>query len=249
MRRNVGKDSTEARRGRNHPGTTTGTPLNVEYRLGRILHLISGKWLDAGCAEGHYTSGLLSHGADEVYGVDLIEDRVAEARRTYPAIDFRVASTEQLPFPCAYFDGVWCNEVFEHVADEAAALREFRRVLKPEGALVLISPNRWFPFEGHQIMIRSLTIGHPTPFIPWLPRSLTQRWTSARNYWPVELRRKVRRAGFRLERPQFVMPVLEQYPWLPAIAVNVYQRRINLWHQIPGLRHFGVSNLVIAHPR
>ena len=41
------------------------------------------------------------------------------------------------------------NEMFEHVADERWALAEILRVLKPGGILVLISPNRWFPIEGH----------------------------------------------------------------------------------------------------
>ena len=35
------------------------------------------------------------------------------------------------------------NEVFEHVTDEKATLREVARVLARGGRLILISPNRW----------------------------------------------------------------------------------------------------------
>ena len=57
-----------------------------------------------------------------------------------PLVSFQVAVTEELPFPDDYFDGVWMNEVFEHVANEERSLAELRRVLRPGGILVLLSP-------------------------------------------------------------------------------------------------------------
>lgn len=82
------------------------------------------------------------------------------------------------------FDGTLMNEVLEHVADEKQALSEVFRVLKPGGVFVLISPNRWFPIDGHFIKIGSWTFG-PAPLIPWLPKRLTRSITVARNYWPA----------------------------------------------------------------
>ena len=45
-----------------------------------------------------------------------------------------------IPFPDAAFDWVFCNHVLEHVPDDARALRELFRVLKPGGAAVLQTP-------------------------------------------------------------------------------------------------------------
>ncbi len=45
-----------------------------------------------------------------------------------------------LPFPDRSFDWVICNHVLEHVHDDRAAMRELRRVLKPDGRAILQVP-------------------------------------------------------------------------------------------------------------
>ena len=43
------------------PGSSTASPFNAEYRLGRISKYVKGgDWLDYGCADGGYTAGLLA---------------------------------------------------------------------------------------------------------------------------------------------------------------------------------------------
>jgi SAM-dependent methyltransferase len=50
------------------------------------------------------------------------------------------ADLERLPFPDASFHRVLCIHVLEHVADDAAALRELRRVLSPGGEALIMVP-------------------------------------------------------------------------------------------------------------
>ena len=85
---------------------------------------------------GGYTQALLSAGAHEVLGIDPDAERIEVAKERLPLVSFQVAVTEELPFPDDYFDGVWMNEVFEHVADEERSLAELRRVIRPGGILV-----------------------------------------------------------------------------------------------------------------
>jgi SAM-dependent methyltransferase len=232
------------------PGTSTASPLNVSYRVDRIADMLGGRWLDLGCADGGYTAELLRRGAMEVIGVDAEEERVAQAAaRNLSLASFHVAQSENLPFPDAYFDGVFMNEVFEHVADEKATMYEIARVLKDGGRLVLISPNRWFPFEGHGMQSPLLTVRYPVPLLPWLPKSLTRRWTHARNYWPRQLVNHVKEAGLTVESYGFIWPVFDIYPWLPKYLRNTYQTHIRRFDRMPGVRRFGVSTLVIAHSR
>jgi SAM-dependent methyltransferase len=232
---------------RPEPGNSTARPLNVSYRIGRIADLIEGRWLDLGCADGGYAAELLRQGAAEVVGVDMEEDRVAQAAaRNLQHASFQVAGGEDLPFPDGHFDGVFMNEVFEHVTDEKETLREVTRVLAPGGRLVLISPNRWFPFEGHGMRTSFFVTGSPVPLLPWLPQSFAGRWMMGRNYWPRQLVNHVKSAGLTVERCEFIWPVLEVYPWLPRYFRETYQEHIRFFDRTPGLRRFGVSTMVIA---
>jgi 2-polyprenyl-3-methyl-5-hydroxy-6-metoxy-1,4-benzoquinol methylase len=228
------------------PGRNTATPLNVQYRTDRISPYLSGKWLDYGCAEGGYSEQLLHRGASEVVGVDVDRDRIELATEKFiQNASFVSFDGTTLGFENETFDGAFVNEVLEHVADESQSLKEIFRVLRPGGYLVLMSPNRWFPVEGHAIFVRDRRFG-PVPLVPWLPERLTRHFTSARNYWPRQLVSQVRQSGFAILETAFIWPVLEQYPWLPPVWIERYQRRIRRLDQIPIIRRLGVSTLVVA---
>src|SRR5204862_384010 len=51
-----------------------------------------------------------------------------------------VSDIVNIPVEAAYFDAVLCTEVFEHIPDPVAAIREFSRLLKPGGELVITAP-------------------------------------------------------------------------------------------------------------
>jgi SAM-dependent methyltransferase len=227
-------------------GRNTATPRNVTYRVGRIAPYLSGKWLDYGCAEGGYTEELLRRGAQEIVGVDVEKDRVAAATaKNLPGARFEAFDGDSLPLEDDEFDGAFVNEVIEHVRDEQTSLLDIRRVLKPGGRIVVISPNRWFPVEGHMVNIGRRSFG-PAPLIPWLPERLTRRWTEARNYWPRQLIGHVRDAGFAIAETGFIWPVFEQYPWLPTRMAEAYVSRMERLDDLPGIRRFGLSTLIVG---
>ena len=227
-------------------GGPTATPLNIQYRTDRIAKYLSGHWLDFGCADGGYDEEMIARGLEQVTGVDVEGPRIMEAKsRNVQNAYYTTFDGHTLPFADRMFDGTFMNEVFEHVADERRVLSEVFRVLKPGGYLVLISPNRWFPFEGHAITIGSKSFG-PVPLVPWLAEPLTRNVTVARNYWPRELERHVREAGFAIREIAFIWPVLEAYPWLPPKAIDWYRRNFRRWDHVPGIRRFGVSTMVVG---
>lgn len=240
-----------------HPGGSTAFGTNLAYRLGKLkaLGLLEGVWLDCGCADGGYTEALVAAGAARAIGVDPEQSRIDEAlHRRQAALergDHRAQRTEYLccsdnfPLPAASVDAALMNEVLEHVADEAATLRELRRVLRPGGRLVVISPNRWFPFEGHGMRFMGRDFGFPIPLLPWLPYSLATKVMSARNYWPHELRDTVAAAGFEIEKVDYVLPVFELYQWMPTFVISAYRRLMPLIERSP-LRRFGVSTMIVA---
>jgi SAM-dependent methyltransferase len=141
-------------------GDTTASALNVDYRTDRIATYLSGRWLDYGCADGGYAEALLARGLDSIVGVDVESPRIDLANaRHLPNATFEVFDGRSLPFDDASFDGAFVNEVLEHVVDEAASLDELHRVIRPGGYLVVISPNRWFPFEGHGVEVGKFRAG------------------------------------------------------------------------------------------
>jgi SAM-dependent methyltransferase len=58
-----------------------------------------------------------------------------------------VADALEIPLPEASFNVVVCSEVLEHIPDIRSAVKEFHRVLKPDGLLVVSSPN-WMSWFG-----------------------------------------------------------------------------------------------------
>lgn len=90
--------------------------------------------LDVGCREGIQTRWLERRGY-EVVSIDK-EPQYAPAQ----AVDV----DDGLPLGDAEVDVVWCSEVIEHLRDPAAAIGEFRRVLRPGGTMVLTTPNSHF---------------------------------------------------------------------------------------------------------
>jgi ubiquinone/menaquinone biosynthesis C-methylase UbiE len=60
---------------------------------------------------------------------------------------YTAADGAGLPFRDGAFAAVVCSEVLEHVKDDAQALQEIARVLRPEGTLIVTFPHRKFYFS------------------------------------------------------------------------------------------------------
>lgn len=100
--------------------------------------------LDAACGEG-YGSALLAGPAASVEGVDISEYAIAHARQRYgqlESVGFHVADCTTLPFDDNEFDRVVSFETLEHLEAHDELMAEFRRVLKPDGFLILSSPDK-----------------------------------------------------------------------------------------------------------
>lgn len=97
--------------------------------------------LDAGCGPGHTALYFAGHVA-QVVGVDLSEAMLAQGgrlagERGIHNVEFRRADVEGLPFPDGSFDLVTTRYSAHHWPRPVTALREFRRVLRPGGRLLL----------------------------------------------------------------------------------------------------------------
>jgi SAM-dependent methyltransferase len=106
----------------------------------RSLPATGGRLLDLGCGDGRHIAALLEARPDiEAVGVDLLEDRIDEARATVPGATFTVGSADALPLEAHAFDLVYAITLFSSIptpAMENGAAREIGRVLRPGGWLI-----------------------------------------------------------------------------------------------------------------
>ncbi|MCJ2140736.1 class I SAM-dependent methyltransferase [Methylobacterium sp. E-066] len=111
-------------------------------RIGALVRGLPGaRVLDLGCGGGHVAFAAAAAGA-AVTAYDLSAEMLAAVtaeagRRGLDRIETRQGAAESLPFPDAAFDAVLTRYSAHHWRDVPAALAEARRVLKPEGLLVV----------------------------------------------------------------------------------------------------------------
>lgn len=132
--------------------------------------------LDIGCGTGELLDVLTRCGATLVAGTDLSEDALGHARHRVGAGTIMASLAEAVPFATGCADVVVSLEVLEHLDEPAFALREYHRVLRPGGTLLVTVPAYQSLWGAHDV-----AAGH------------------RRRYRLRELRAQVSEAGFDVE--------------------------------------------------
>lgn len=99
--------------------------------------------LDIACGSGYGTDYLLKHGAKRVVGVDKSKEAVDEAKAKYLG-EFCVMDATKLDFEDNYFDCVVSFETIEHLIEYKIFLDEIKRVVKPQGIVIISTPSYVF---------------------------------------------------------------------------------------------------------
>ena len=95
--------------------------------------------LDVGCGrEFPMAPRLLATGA-EVHGIDPVGD----TDLSIPGVTLRQGNAERIPYDDQTFDVVTSCAVLEHLQNPVDVFEEFRRVLKPDGRVVFLTPGRY----------------------------------------------------------------------------------------------------------
>jgi SAM-dependent methyltransferase len=95
--------------------------------------------LDAGCGNGHMSDLDVKARSKRVIGVDVCDDLKANDS-VHHAIS---GILESLPLRDGSVDLLLCRYVAEHLPDPSKVFREFARVLREGGKVVLLTPNQW----------------------------------------------------------------------------------------------------------
>jgi 2-polyprenyl-6-hydroxyphenyl methylase/3-demethylubiquinone-9 3-methyltransferase len=206
-----------------------------DYRLRGVLDYIGPveglRVLDVGSGKGRFSRALEALGA-LVVGIDISRGMLNEGR----GLDRVQGSARRLPFRSRSFDCVLSVEMFEHLPTSTidATIREFRRVLVPQGILAIVDKNAGSLNDRRPWL--------PNLFVKWLDERrglwmypsggpVRERW-----FWPGGFRRRIRR-WFDDVRVVHLLSPVESPRWI--FRGFPHTRRMILWgaRALGGLQH------------
>lgn len=106
-----------------------------------------GPLIDVGCGTGDNTAALATAWGGPVLGTDLS----LYAMKAGGAKGVLMAYAEQLPFESGSAGAITSMDVVEHLDDDVVGLREYRRVLRPGGLLLLTVPAYQWLWSEHDV--------------------------------------------------------------------------------------------------
>ncbi len=122
---------------------TKGISHDAIYQMAMRLiqkYGLRGELLEFGCGTGNLITALLEGGyAGPISGTDIMP----RPESIPPSITWLQADlNEPLPIPPASFDNIISTDVIEHLENPRAIFREFSRLLRPGGKLIVTTPNQ-----------------------------------------------------------------------------------------------------------
>ena len=114
---------------------------SVRIRINKIISLIGSnhRVLDIGCYDGSIGILLIKNN-NEVYGMEISKETSKRAKEKGLKVEIQDIESE-FKFEDDFFDIVLAGEIIEHILDTDFFIDEIKRVLKPNGFLVLSTPN------------------------------------------------------------------------------------------------------------
>ena len=93
--------------------------------------------LDIGCGDGASLEFLARKFGVAPYGIDISEKQISAAAKRLRMAVFTVDNAAQVPYEDEFFDAVICECVLSLVENPMPVIREMRRVLRPDGTLIV----------------------------------------------------------------------------------------------------------------
>tara|TARA_B100002052_G_scaffold299177_1_gene336002 strand:- start:11078 stop:11854 length:777 start_codon:yes stop_codon:yes gene_type:complete len=97
------------------------------------------KILDMGSGSGEFINFIAERTECKAFGIDLSDERIANASKKYPDVNFSVGSISETDFEESTFDLVISTQTIEHLLDDdlEKAFSEINRILKPGGKALI----------------------------------------------------------------------------------------------------------------
>ena len=173
--------------------------------------------LDVGCGVGS-TDEFLVPQVGRLYGVDIATEAVERAAAANPTVAYDTYDGERLPYDNKSMDVVFCICVLHHVdvPNRQRFATELRRVVRPEGLVVVFEHNPYNPLTRKVVRECPFDEG-----VVLLNRRTVSRLLQAAELEPVESRFVI----FSPVEHRLVPPLERRIGWLPAGAQHYVAAR------------------------
>lgn len=160
--------------------------------------------LDVGCGAGGSTAAIKAAGARKVIGLDASPYMLVHARRRSPELEFVQGLAEDTRLEAGAFDGVGACFLFHELPPKFAdaALREFKRLMKPGGRLVILEPAPEQLVEGPWTLFKRF--GWRGLYYWWLARFVNEPFAAL--WHKRNVREWLAAAGFTLREDRLLFP-------------------------------------------
>jgi ubiquinone/menaquinone biosynthesis C-methylase UbiE len=146
---------------------------------GILADLPPDRALDAACGTGRHAARLVELG-HQVVGVDTTPAMLSLARKKVPGADFRRGQLEALPVQDGSVDLAVCALALTHVPDLGPVMREFARVLRPGGQVVLSDIHPMATMTGAVAAFPGHDLSRGVPYVSSLAHQISSYLTAFR---------------------------------------------------------------------
>jgi ubiquinone/menaquinone biosynthesis C-methylase UbiE len=232
-------------------------PVDLDYESAELLQLAGNESIiDVGPGPGRFEGYLRAAGHRGLLaGVDLSVTMVREARAAMRQTDDRrsywiAGSAERLPIADGCFDRVVARHMLYHVPDIPAALREFRRVLRPEGSL-LVTTNAERSLPGIIDLLSDMLAAFDMPRVDSMqtPFSMSNAETIVRDVFQQVETRAIENALIFTEPQPIVRYISTLFPSLPDPDDVALASRLLEWLQIEASRRLAERGGIWRDPK
>ena len=115
--------------------------------------------VDIACGTGYGSKLLANAGAKQVIGIDNDQQAIGIAEKKYQAknLSYVIGDAEKLSLKTSSIDMIVSFETIEHFVYPQRFLHEIKRILKPDGMLILSTPNQALSYRDNPFHVKEYT--------------------------------------------------------------------------------------------
>ncbi len=207
------------------------------------------KVADIACGPATMFKEILDAGF-KLYATDIAPHMIEECRKQYgtdPRVELAVCPADAIPVADGSIQAVSAMGLLEYLNNEDQVLREFHRILAPQGVAILTYPHYYSPTR----IWNRFTHAIAKPFLSVARKGQVPKGVKHREYHLKETVQQVERAGYKVEDVIFYNFKLALRPFdslFPVFSVKISEK-LERFARTPFLHRIGTGFILLARKK